>query len=291
MKIDINELRKVKGIGSKTLERIMEQFDESEYISEYNPELHLNTNTINNGDCLDLMNGIPDNSIDMILADLPYGTTSCSWDSIIPLDKIWKQYKRIIKDDGAIVLHSSQPFTTELIQSNLDWFKYDWVWYKNQTTGFALAKRQPMKNHESVCVFYKNQCIYNYIKEPRQMTDESKKRMNYEFSTECGTNELQNGIKKVKYVPEDKDLAYPKTVKYFKSLSNNSKKKIHPTQKPIKLAEYMIKTYTDENDIVLDNVSGSGTTAVACINTNRNYICIEKDKEYYDKSVNRIKNL
>jgi site-specific DNA-methyltransferase (adenine-specific) len=242
------------------------------------------------GDCLIEMQNIPDKSIDMILCDLPYGTTACKWDVIIPFEPLWEQYKRIIKDNGAIVLTASQPFTTKLISSNFEMFKYEWIWNKNTTSGFALAKKQPMKNHENILVFYKEQPTYNPIKEPRDMSEESKKRMNYEFSSTKGINQINGGIKKVKYEPGDKQLCYPKTVQKINNIVNNNSGRAHPTQKPVALFEYLIKTYTNEGDLVIDNCAGSGTTAIACINTNRNYILIEKEEKYFDIINKRIED-
>lgn len=242
------------------------------------------------GDCLELMKDIPDASVDMILADLPYGTTACKWDTVIPFDLLWEQYERIIKGNGAIVLTASQPFTSALVMSNPKLFKYEWIWQKNSTSGFALAKKQPMRNHESILVFYKKQCTYNYIKEPRLMDENSKKRMEYEFTSLKGNNQINNGLKKVRYVPEDKNLSYPKTVQFFKNVANNSKQRVHPTQKPVELMEYLIKAYTNEGELVLDNVMGSGTTGVACKNLKRNFIGMELDENYFNIATNRINN-
>lgn len=238
------------------------------------------------GDCLELMKDIPDKSIDMILCDLPYGTTACKWDSVINETSLWDAYKRIIKDNGAIVLTATNPFATQLIHSNISWFKYEWVWHKNMTSGFALSKKQPLRNHELVLVFYKKQPTYNPIKEPRDLSESSKQRMNYDFTTLKGNNEHQNGIKKVAFIPEDKELSYPKTVKKWNGV--NSHNRNHPTEKPLQMMEYFILTYTNEGETVLDNCAGSFTTAIACLNTNRNYICIEKEQKYYDIGVERI---
>ena len=243
------------------------------------------------GDCLLEMDKIPDGSVDLILCDPPYGTTACKWDSIIPFEPMWEQLKRVIKPNGAIVLFGSEPFSSALRMSNIKNYKYDWVWHKNNTSGFALAKKQPMRNHEIVSVFYKKQCTYNYIKEPRQMSESSKKRMNYDFTTTKGVNQQQNGIKKVRFIPEDKDLSYPKTIKYFENIANNSKARVHPTQKPVALMEYLISTYTNEGETVLDFCFGSGTTGLACKNLNRNFIGIELDQTYFDIATERIKQV
>lgn len=230
------------------------------------------------GDCLELLPGILDKSIDMILTDLPYGTTACSWDTKIDLSKLWPEYKRIIKDNGAIVLTATQPFTSTLIMSNIDMFKYEWIWYKNMTSGFALAKKQPLRNHENILVFYKKQPTYNPIKELRDMNPKSIKRMEYDFTTEKGLNTHQNGINKIKFVPEDKKLSYPKSVKRW--LGVNSHNRVHSTQKPLEMAEYLIETYTNEGDTVHDSCMGSGWSLKACRNLNRSYIGFEISDEW-----------
>lgn len=240
------------------------------------------------GDCLKIMKLIDNRSIDMILCDLPYGTTACKWDVIIPFDLLWEQYKRIIKDNGAIVLTATQPFTSLLVMSNPDMFKYEWIWYKNTISGFALAKKQPMRNHENILIFYKKQSTYNPIKELRDMSEESKKRMDYSFSSTKGVNQINGGIKKVAFIPEDKLLCYPKTIQKINNIVNNDKDRTHPTQKPVALFEYLINTYTNKENLVLDNCAGSGTTGIACINTNRNYIMIEKEEKYYEIIQKRI---
>jgi site-specific DNA-methyltransferase (adenine-specific) len=242
------------------------------------------------GDCLEIMPIIPDGSVDLILTDPPYGTTACNWDSVIPFDEMWKHLNRIIKKNGAIVLFGSEPFSSALRMSNIKNYKYDWIWHKNNTSGFALAKKQPMRNHEIISVFYNKQCTYNYIKEPRQMSESSKKRMEYAFTSTKGINQQQNGIKKVQFIPEDKELSYPKTIKFFENIANNSKERVHPTQKPVALMEYLIKTYTNENEIVLDFTIGSGTTAVACEKTNRKWIGIEMLEKYCKIAKERIEN-
>ena len=230
-------------------------------------------NVVYNEDCLEGMNRIEDKSVDMILCDLPYGTTQNKWDSVIPLDSLWEQYKRIIKDNGAIVLTGSQPFTSLLGASNIKMLKYSWVWKKTSATGHLNAKRMPMKNHEEILVFYQKQPTYN----PQNVIDFNKvvKRGNngncYGDSGKVNFQEKTN---------------YPRSILEFKSVG----KTIHPTQKPVDLFEYLIKTYTNEGDTVLDNCMGSGTTAIACMNTNRNYIGFELDKGYYDIILERIKN-
>ena len=233
------------------------------------------------GDCLEIMKDIPDGSIDMILCDLPYGTTACKWDTIIPFEPLWEQYKRIIKDNGAIVLTASQPFTSKLVMSNLKMFKYEWVWFKNVPTGMAQSKYQPMKYHENILIFSNGTTIFNKQMEEREGV--GKACYNYEHY--CGEN---NHVKmnKVKKFYNAK-LVNPSTVLLF-NVAPNRKDKLHPTQKPVKLLEYLIKTYTNEGELVLDNCMGSGSTGVACINTNRNFIGIELDENYFNIAKDRI---
>ena len=276
MQVNLSELSEVKGVGKKTIQRIREyKLSNEGYISEYDDSLHLDRNSVNQGDCLELMNGIPDKSVDMILADLPYGTTSCSWDSIIPLDKLWLQYERIIKDNGAIVLTASQPFTTKLINSNINLYRHEWVWNKKIAGNGILAKIQPLKIHENIVVFGKNKVKYKPIK--------TKSKMYYHKGGNGLPKHLGANVKVNEYKSDER---YPTTIQEFKkpahigSNAERAKNCVHPTQKPVKLFEYLIKTYTDEGDLVLDNVAGSGTTGVACQNTNRDYILIEKEEKY-----------
>ena len=248
------------------------------YKSEYNPNIKLDVNEIHQGDCLELMNGIPDKSVDMILCDLPYGTTACKWDEIIPFEPLWKQYERIIKDNGAIVLTASQPFTTKLINSNIKLFRYEWIWEKDQGVNFMMAKKQPLKSHENILIFYKKQPIYN-----PQMIDVGKEWIKKDTGN---TYREHLGLQEQPYNKKSKGtLRYPKTV--IKQ-SNEKINRLHPTQKPVDLFEYLIKTYTNEGALVLDNCAGSFTTAVACDNTNRNWICIEKEEKYCNIGLTRI---
>ena len=242
------------------------------------------------GDCLEVMDTLIEQgvTVDAIITDPPYGTTACKWDNVIEFEAMWERLNKLIKPNGAIVLFGSEPFSSALRMSNIKNYKYDWIWHKNNTSGFALAKKQPMRNHEIASVFYKKQCTYNYIKEPRQMSEASKKRMEYDFTSTKGKNEQQNGIKKVQFIPEDKDMAYPKTIKYFENIANNSKDRVHPTQKPVALMEYLVKTYTNKGDLVLDFTMGSGTTGVACKNLSRNFIGIELDSRYFNIAKERI---
>lgn len=236
-------------------------------------------NQVFNMDCLESMKMIPDKSVDMILCDLPYGTTACKWDSIIPFDLLWQQYERIIKDNGAILLTASQPFTTKLIASNMKLFRYEWIWKKrNHVTGFPNANRMPLKNHENVLVFYKK--LPKYYPQDLILLDkpiEKKEIRNMKIMGKRN-NESLNNVYVKKYTN------YPKSVIDFPRDS----KTFHPTQKPVALFEYLIKTYTQEGETVLDNCMGSFTTAIACINTNRNYIGFEMDEEYWKLGNERV---
>ena len=225
------------------------------------------------------MNGIPDKSVDMILCDLPYGTTACKWDTIIPLEKLWMQYKRVIKDRGAIVLTASQPFTTSLINSNINMFKYEWIWDKHIPRNFINAKIMPMQKHENILVFGKSKINYY-----PQMIERDKPVKVKNYSKGNSAYKLNNDG------TDDKERIYthryPDTIIEGKWEANAGK--LHPTQKPVALFEYLIETYTKEGDLVLDNCIGSGTTAIACINTNRNFIGIELQEEYYKLAINRV---
>ena len=228
-------------------------------------------------DCFDGMTQIDDKSIDMILCDLPYGTTQCSWDIVIPFEPLWEEYKRIIKDNGAIVLFGMEPFSSYLRISNIEMFKYDWIWDKVKGTGFLNAKKQPMRNHEIVSVFYERQCKYY-----PQMTHGHKLKKSYR------KKELQTdvyGEMKKDYVYESTDR-YPRSIQSFSTDTQNSS--LHSTQKPVALCEYLIKTYTDIGDLVLDNCAGSCSTGVACHNTGRRFIGFEKDKEIFEKANKRL---
>ena len=232
-------------------------------------------NRIYNEDCLEGMKRIPDKSIDMILCDLPYGTTACKWDSIIPFEPLWKQYERIIKDNGAIVLFSRQPFTSQLINSNLKMYRYELIWQKEQATNFLHIKKQFGQATENIEVFYKHQPTYN----PQMVKTDKPVKSNGGNSSRTYNNQTFIGSDEVRYEK------YPLNVLAFK----RDKTGLHPTQKPVALCEYLIKTYTNEGETVLDNCMGSGTTAIACINTNRNYIGFELDKHYCDIANERIR--
>lgn len=232
------------------------------------------------GDCLEVMKSIPNGSIDMILCDLPYGTTRCQWDCAIPLDKLWGQYKRIIKYNGAIVLFSTQPFTSELILSNRSMYKYEWIWHKTQPTGFLNAKKMPLRAHENIEVFYKGPPVYN-----PQFTHGHKRKTavnRYERGSDG------NGI----YGHEHRNTEYDSTDRYpvdvQKFGTGDKTKRLHVTQKPVSLLEYLICTYTRPGEVVLDNCMGSGSTGVACLNTGRDFIGIELDPNYYQIAKARI---
>ena len=302
------------------------------------------------GDCLIEMNNISDKSVDMILCDLPYGTTACSWDIIIPFDELWKQYKRIIKDNGIIVLFGSEPFSTELRYSNLDWYRYDLIWIKNNCSNFQLANQQPLKFHENISIFYQQTNIKvfsdiiienlkknnikqnelskqilskngnttgwlsNKIKGEQIPTKEQWEVICNFFNIENNYDELLNSIEKRTYntntiigdtkkinnknkggnlshlASENKrefyttnESNFPRSVLYF-----DRENIFHPTQKPISLLEYLIKTYSNEGDLILDNTMGSGSTGVAAVNTNRDFIGIELDDKYFNIASNRI---
>jgi site-specific DNA-methyltransferase (adenine-specific) len=230
------------------------------------------------GDCLIEMQKIEDKSIDMVLCDLPYGTTACKWDTIIPFEPLWEQYKRIIKDSGAIVLTASQPFTSALVMSNVKMFKYEWVWYKNKPTGMT-GKYAPLRDHESIVIFGNKKVNYFPIKQKTK----SKSSLLQAQSKRKNIGGLVNKINNNKF-PEKvvwNEYVFPRSVLPV-DVEPMRKGRLHPTQKPVALFEYLIKTYTNEGDLVLDNCAGSGTTGVACRNLNRNFILIEKEQEYID---------
>lgn len=244
----------------------------------------LKLNEIHHGDYLELMKGIPDGSIDMILCDLPYGTTASKWDTIVPFEPLWKQYERIIKDNGAIVLTGQQPFSSKLIMSNEKLFRYEWVWEKSRVTGFLDANRKPLRAHENILIFYKKMPTYNpqkWVIDERFM-DKRKKLDIDGYSQQNYGNHTKTKHKK------DDGTRYPQSILPISSV--NTEKTGHPTQKPVALFEYLIKTYTNEGETVLDNCMGSGTTAIAALNTNRSFIGIEKEKEYVDVANERIKS-
>lgn len=239
------------------------------------------------GDCLERMKEIPDQSVDLILCDLPYGTTACSWDAIIPLDPLWAAYKRIIAPTGAIVLTASQPFTSVLVTSNLTWFKYAWVWEKNRPTNFAHAKNKPMKKHEDILVFSpgttvhasqsKTRMTYNpqgvYDIEPKKVTKRASEKTDAFFSDRPGHGEF-----------ERKASGYPHSILTFPT----DQLGLHPTAKPIELMRYLVRTYSNPGETVLDNTMGSGTTGIAAVLEDRRFIGIEMDEKYFSMSKERI---
>ena len=231
------------------------------------------------GDCLEVMKSIPDKSIDMILCDLPYGTTACKWDIIIPFKPLWEQYNRIIKDNSAIVLFGSQPFTSALIMSNLKMFKYEWIWEKDAGSNFATVKYQPMKEHENILVFGKGKTRYFPIMQERIGSRKGKETT----TIDSGRKDSVYGTQEGRGILKVGKLRYPRSIQRF-----NRERGLHPSQKPVKLLEYLIKTYTNEGELVLDNCMGSGSTGVACVNTNRNFIGMELDNNYFNIAKERI---
>lgn len=233
-------------------------------------------NEIIEGDCLEVMQDIPDGSIDMILCDLPYGTTACAWDAVIPFGPLWKQYKRVIKERGAVVLTGSQPFTTDLIMSNRKWFKYAWVWDKKKVTRFLDAKIRPLNHIEDVVIFSSGNPNYN----PQMTSGKShtRGRQQHEKNTEAYS-------KYKNVISYGNTEYYPKQLLNFSAVVNGH---LHPTQKPVALFSYLIRTYTNPGALVLDNCAGSGTTAIAAIETGRDWLLIEQDPEYYQMAKERI---
>lgn len=230
--------------------------------------------TLLQGDCLELMKDIPDKSVDLILCDLPYGTTKCKWDTVIPFDKLWEQYNRIIKDNGAIVLFGNEPFSSQLRLSNLKNYKYDWVWDKKRGSNFATVKIRPFNSFENIMVFYKKQPTYN-----PQMWKSTPYTCKQGYVGEA----KQTGLYRDDVITVNNGDRYPLTI-----LSFSKETGLHPTQKPVALLEYLIKTYTNEGDTVLDNCMGSGSTGVACKNTNREFIGMELDEKYFKIACERL---
>ena len=232
------------------------------------------------GDCFDIMANAPDNSVDLILCDLPYGTTNCKWDAILPFKQLWSEYWRIAKPNAAIVLTSSMPFTAALVMSQIDYFKYEIIWDKvNRYTGALLANLRPMRRHENVLIFAKKQPIYNKQFRTGKPYAVKRTKGHGEYIGDLDSNTVRVGVNDGNH--------NPCSIVDIKA-DNKLEMGLHPTQKPVELFEYLIKTYTNEGDLVLDNCAGSGTTAIACENTNRRWVCIEKELEYADKAVERI---
>ena len=241
------------------------------------------------GDCLEVMDKLIESGlkVDAIITDPPYGTTQNKWDSVIPFDELWREYKRIIKDNGAIVLFGSEPFASKLRMSNIKNYKYDWYWNKNKPSGAMIAKKQPMKAVETISVFYKNQCVYNpqMIKRTEEELKRLSKKSVYTIGTEVDDRKWGKSGNR-----NDNKLKYPKNILNHKTVFNRSKEKVpHPTQKLVDLLEYLIKTYTNEGDLVLDFTMGSGSTGVACMNTNRKFIGIEIEEKYFNIAKDRMR--
>ena len=242
------------------------------------------------GDCLDIMKTIPDKSIDAIITDPPYGTTACKWDSVIPFEFMWEQLNRIIKPNGAVVLFGSEPFSSALRMSNIKNYKYDWIWYKTMPSGMATASFMPMKYHEIISIFV-NKGKPTFNKQMSERSDIGKERLK-------NSGKILNGLKTGSHISKTKisntysqysrTKVNPKSIIKAKSVPNCNGTKLHPTQKPIALMEYLIKTYTNELETVLDFTMGSGSTGVACLNTNRNFIGIEMDENYFNIAKKRI---
>lgn len=231
------------------------------------------------GNCLELMKELPQKSVDMVLCDLPYGTTANKWDVIIPFDKLWECYDRVCKDNAVIALFGSQPFSSLLVASNLEMFRHEWIWIKNRGSNFANTVREPMKEHEHILIFSKGKWTYN--KQMQERAPGGKNRIKYDFNTYTKSENYRE-FKKPQNVP--KELRVPSSYQKF-----NIEIGLHPTQKPVPLLEYLIKTYTNEGDLVLDNCMGSGSTGVACVNLNRNFIGMELKEEYFEIAKERIR--
>lgn len=251
----------------------------------------LELNRIYQRECIEGMKMIPDKSIDMILCDLPYGTTACKWDTIIPFEPLWEQYERVIKENGAIVLTASQPFTSALVMSNPKLFRYEFIWHKERPTDPLNAKRRIMRYHENVLIFYKKQPTYNPIMEEKKPENKRKNNVNSGFSSgvlgiEKGDDFYDQERYRARVLRGMSDFVYPNSVKRF-----NMQRGLHPTQKPVALFEYLIKTYSNEGEIVLDNCMGSGTTAVSALNTGRNFVGFELETEYVQIANQRLESI
>ncbi len=293
MKAEIEDLRKIKGVGDKTIEQIYLYFQEKNEHQEESVDLSSlltyeeNGIWLIQGEALAIMAALIREGVkvDMILVDPPYGTTACKWDSIIPLEPMWKQSKRVIKPNGAIVMTASQPFTSALVVSNIEMFKHEWIWIKNRGSNFANTVREPMKEHESVLVFSRGKWVYN--KQMQERTGGARGWGGVVQKDKGGKTDAYNNFTGTDIVLKNKRV--PSSWQKFNTASGSEKTK-HPTQKPVVLMEYLIKTYTNEGETVLDFTMGSGTTGVACKNLNRNFIGIELDEDYFDIAVNRIKD-
>lgn len=242
----------------------------------------MNPPDMRRGDCLDIMQDLPARSIDMVMTDPPYGTTQCKWDSVIPLAPMWEQLKRVIKPNGAIAIFGAEPFSSTLRCSNIKNYKYDWVWQKDKATNHLNAKRMPMRRNENISVFYSGQCTYIpqlSEKDPKNIrppTTKRKQAENYGKMTAESKREIPN------------NMSYPNETLQFRGCFGDKGKSLHPTQKPVTLMEYLIKTYTHEGETVLDFAMGSGTTGVACRNLNRKFVGIELDDNYFEMACDRV---
>lgn len=232
------------------------------------------------GDCLELMKDIPDGSVDCVICDLSYGTTACKWDVVIPFEPLWKEYRRIIKENGAIVLFGAEPFSSNLRLSNLDWYKYDYTWVKTKASGFQNAKKQPMRKHENIMVFYQKQPTFNqqHLKELDKPIESGRKRLRNDEQHRLGVAGKEHKTTHTGWQTSVLEFANPSGAGH-----------LHPTQKPIDLIAYLIRTYSNPDDVILDNTCGSGTTAIAAIREKRHFICMEKDERYYQIACERIK--
>lgn len=246
--------------------------------------------SLHHGDCLEVMKQIPDGSVDMVLCDLPYGTTACKWDTIIPFDLLWPTYLRVCKENAAILLFGSEPFSSYLRLSNIDAYGYDWIWHKSSSGSFANAKRAPMKFHENISVFYRRQPTYN--PQFQEYADSVKIKFKegdmVNRTNALVENHIHGIVSNISGEISHMRGKYPESVQFFKSVPNCNGNKLHPTQKPVSLLSYLIRTYTNEGEIVLDNCMGSGSTGVACIETERNFIGIEKEDKYFNIAKERI---
>lgn len=245
-------------------------------------------NKVYHGDCLKIMKDIPDQSINMILCDLPYGVTRNKWDSVLDLNSLWKQYERIIKNNGVIILHGQDKFSARLMLSNEKLHRYNLIWEKTSPTGHLNAKRMPLRSHEDILVFYKKLPTYN----PQKTTGHTRKisTADHKRKSKKTTNYGEHNL-----TTYDSTERYPKSILIFPTIltfsTDKQKSALHPTQKPVALLEYLIKTYTNEGDLVLDNCAGSGSTGAACENTDRKFLLIEKERKYYDIIIKRLGNV
>jgi len=273
----------------------MTQENNSEETNAQSLQMAVSHSTVFHGDCLEIMKNIPSESIDAVITDPPYGTTACKWDLVIPFDLMWNELNRIIKPNGAIVLFGNEPFSSALRMSNIKNLKHEWYWNKKNAGNFVQAKNHPLKIIENIIVFSNKKV--NYYPKMNENSKEWTKILKAKHNNKKQSSIYQTVEDKYfkmssgKFISQtDESLSYPKNIIEISKFSNecNSKHRLHPTQKPIELIEYLIENYTKENEIVLDFTAGSGTTGIACINTNRNYILIEKEKKYFDIINERI---